>query len=258
MNVMKRGSCLLAGCAAAAVAWQLAAQAQSLNDVIGVQQNRTTLAQESQQKIDAVVDQTRLLEDQYKAVLKEIDGLRIYNELLQRQINRQVAKMAELNESIDRVAVVSRQIAPLMLRMIESVTQFVSLDVPFLLEERQARVAQLELLLETQEITVAERFRKVMETYQIENDYGRTIEAYTGTLNIDGATRNVEFLRIGRIALLYQTADGKLSGAWDQDERKWVELGNEYKNSIRQGLRIANKQIAPDLVLLPVDTPEAT
>ncbi len=258
MNVMKRGSYLLAGCAAAAVAWQLAAQAQSLNDVIGVQQNRTTLAQESQQKIDAVVDQTRLLEDQYKAVLKEIDGLRIYNELLQRQINRQVAKMAELNESIDRVAVVSRQIAPLMLRMIESVTQFVSLDVPFLLEERQARVAQLELLLETEEITVAERFRKVMEAYQIENDYGRTIEAYTGTLNIDGATRNVEFLRIGRIALLYQTADGKLSGAWDQDERKWVELGNEYKNSIRQGLRIANKQIAPDLVLLPVDTPEAT
>ncbi len=258
MNVMKRGSCLLAGCAAAAVAWQLAAQAQSLNDVIGVQQNRTTLAQESQQTIDAVVDQTRLLEDQYKAVLKEIDGLRIYNELLQRQINRQVAKMAELNESIDRVAVVSRQIAPLMLRMIESVTQFVSLDVPFLLEERQARVAQLELLLETEEITVAERFRKVMEAYQIENDYGRTIEAYTGTLNIDGATRNVEFLRIGRIALLYQTADGKLSGAWDQDERKWVELGNEYKNSIRQGLRIANKQIAPDLVLLPVDTPEAT
>jgi hypothetical protein len=258
MNVMKRSSCLLAGCAVAAVALSLAARAQSLNDVIGVQQNRTKLAQESQQKIDTTVDQTRLLEDQYKAVLKEIDGLRIYNELLQRQINRQVAKMAELNDSIDRVAVVSRQIAPLMLRMIESVTQFVALDVPFLMEERQARVAQLELLLETEEITVAERFRKVMETYQIENDYGRTIEAYTGTLNIDGATRNVEFLRIGRIALLYQTADGKLSGAWDQDERKWVTLGNEYKNSIRQGLRIANKQIAPDLVLLPVDTPEAS
>ena len=258
MKVMKRSSCLLAGCAVAAVALSLAARAQSLNDVIGVQQNRTKLAQESQQKIDTTVDQTRLLEDQYKAVLKEIDGLRIYNELLQRQINRQVAKMAELNDSIDRVAVVSRQIAPLMLRMIESVTQFVALDVPFLMEERQARVAQLELLLETEEITVAERFRKVMETYQIENDYGRTIEAYTGTLNIDGATRNVEFLRIGRIALLYQTADGKLSGAWDQDERKWVTLGNEYKNSIRQGLRIANKQIAPDLVLLPVDTPEAS
>ena len=127
-----------------------------------------------------------------------------------------------------------------------------------LVEQIEDRVAQLELLLETQEITVAERFRKVMEAYQIENDYGRTIETYTGTLTIDDAKRNVEFLRIGRIALLYQTADGKTSGAWDQDERKWVALGNEYKNSIRRGLRIANKQIAPDLVLLPVDTPEAS
>ena len=258
MNVMKRGSCLLAGCAAAAVALSLAAQAQSLNDVMGVQQNRIKLAQESQQKIDTTVDQTRLLEDQYKAVLKEIEGLRIYNELLQRQINRQLAQMVDLNDSIDRVQIVSRQISPLMLRMITSVKQFVALDVPFLMDERQNRVNDLEAILENQNVTVAEKFRKVMEAYQIENDYGRTIEAYTGTLNIDGATRNVEFLRVGRIALLYQTADGKFSGAWDQDERKWVTLGNEYKNSIRQGLRIANKQIAPDLVLLPVDTPEAS
>ena len=258
MNLMNRGSGLLSVCAAVAVAVSLPAHAQLLNEVIGVQQNRTMLAQESQQRIDAEVDQTRKLEDQYKAVLKEIDGLRIYNELLQRQIDRQVAKMAELNDSIDRVEVVSRQVAPLMLRMIESVKQFVSLDVPFLVDERQDRVAQLELLLETQEITVAERFRKVMEAYQIENDYGRTIETYTGTLTIDDAKRNVEFLRIGRIALLYQTSDGKMSGAWDQDERKWVALGNEYKNSIRKGLRIANKQIAPDLILLPVDTPEAS
>jgi hypothetical protein len=258
MNLMKRGSGLLTVGAAVAVAVSLTAHAQSLNQVINVQQNRTELAQESQQRIDAEVDQTRQLEDQYKTVLKETDGLRIYNRLLQRQIDRQVAKIGELNDSIDRVEVVSRQIAPLMLRMIDSVKQFVSLDVPFLVDERQDRVSELELLLETQEITVAERFRKVMEAYQIENDYGRTIEAYTGTLSVDGATRNVEFLRIGRIALLYQTADGKTSGAWDQDERKWVVLGNEYKNSIRQGLRIANKQIAPDLVLLPVDTPEAS
>lgn len=258
MNVMKRSSCLLAGCTAAAVAISLAAQAQSLNDVIGVQQNRTKLAQESQERIDSTVDQTRLLEDQYKAVLKEIEGLRIYNELLQRQIDRQVAQMVELEDSIDRVQIVSRQISPLMLRMITSVKEFIALDVPFLLDERQNRVNELEAILENQQVSVAEKFRKVMEAYQIENDYGRTIESYTGTLIIDDATRNVEFLRIGRIALLYQTADGKYSGAWDQDEQKWVELGNEYKNAIRQGLRIANKQIAPDLVLLPVDTPEAS
>ena len=108
-----------------------------------------------------------------------------------------------------------------------------------------------------QDVSVAEKFRKVMEAFQIENDYGRTIEAYIDALEIDGATRQVDFLRIGRIALLYQTADGKMSGAWDQRNRRWVPLGNEYKNAIRQGLRIAKKQVAPDLVLLPVGTPEA-
>ena len=111
--------------------------------------------------------------------------------------------------------------------------------------------------MERQDVTVAEKFRKVTEAYQIENDFGRTIEAYKGTLTIDGAKIEVDFLRVGRIGLYYQTADGKLSGVWDQPNRKWVSLGNEYKNSIKFGLRIAKKQVAPDLVLLPVDAPEA-
>jgi hypothetical protein len=129
--------------------------------------------------------------------------------------------------------------------------------VPFLLEERQDRVASLRVLMERQDVTVAEKFRKVTEAFQIENDYGRTIEAYSDTLNIDGEKRLVSVLRVGRVALLYQTEDGDKSGAWDQNAGSWIQLGNEYKNQIKFGLKIARKQVAPDLVLLPVDAPEA-
>jgi hypothetical protein len=95
-----------------------------------------------------------------------------------------------------------------------------------------------------------------MEAYQIENEFGRTIETYKGNLEIDGAVREVDFLRVGRIALLYQTADAGVTGAWDQPNRGWVTLDGGYKNQVKLGLQIAKKQVAPDLVLLPVDAPE--
>ena len=257
MNPFNRKSWQVALWAAAAVSLPLSGSTQSLNKVLQTQQKRTQVSQESQERIDAVVKQTRSLEDQYKSVLKEIEGLEVYNTLLQRQVDNQKAQLVEIVESIDQVEVINRQIVPIMTRMIESLDQFVTLDVPFLLEERQKRVANLSELMERQDVTVAEKFRKVTEAYQIENDFGSTIEAYKGTLDVDDTTREGEFLRVGRVALIWQTADGKQAYAWDQPNRKWTELGNEYRNYVKFGLQIANKQVAPDLVLMPVDAPEA-
>jgi len=249
----------LAGSAVLALAVPVAGFSQSVevDDVLAKQQKRTTLAQESQQRIDAVVDKTNSLEDQYKAVLKEIEGLQVYNKLLERQIERQELQKQQLVESIDGVETINRQIVPIMTKMIASLEQFIELDTPFLLEERRNRVAGLKETLERQDVTVAEKFRKVTEAYQIENDFGRTIETYTDTLNIDGAERQVSFLRVGRVALVYQSANGDVSGVWNQKNRTWEALGNEYKNDIKKGLRIAGKQIAPELLMLPVDAPEA-
>ncbi|MFQ5634411.1 MAG: DUF3450 domain-containing protein [Gammaproteobacteria bacterium] len=257
MSPINWKSWIVAVLAATAVSLPLIGSSQSLDQILQKEQARTRLAQESQQRIDRVVKQTRSLEDQYKATLKEIDGLKVYNTLLGLQVDNQKLKMADLRESIDQVEVINRQIVPIMTQMIEGLDQFVALDVPFLLEERTDRVARLKELMARDDITVAEKFRKVTEAYQIENDYGSTIEAYKDTITIDEAKREVEFLRIGRVALLYQSPDGQVSGAWDQQNRQWQALGNEFKNQIRQGLKIANKQIAPELVLLPMQAPEA-
>jgi len=256
MSSTKWTSQLLVVCALSAMTIPLVGSAQSLDQVLNAENQRTKLAQASQQRIDAVVDDTRKKEDQYKRLLKEIDGLKIYNTLLQRQIDAQIRKMAQIEASIDQVEVISRQIVPSMTRMIASLKIFIELDVPFLMEERRERVANLENLLVEPDVNDAEKFRKVTEAYQIENDYGRTIEAYSGSLQIGDEKRRVEFLRIGRVAFMYQTQDGKLSGVWDQEARRWQEA-DAYKNEIRAGLKIANKQVAPDLLLMPVATPEA-
>lgn len=256
MSSTKWTSRLVAVCASVALIAPVIGSAQSLNDIISAEKRRTKLAQESQQRIDAVVDDTRKKEDQYKRLLKEIEGLQIYNTLLQRQIDGQKLKAEELQESIEQVEVINRQIVPAMTRMIDGLKEFVEIDVPFLLDERRDRVGRLDDLMAEPDVNVAEKFRKVTEAYQIENDYGRTIESYSGTLEIEGQERQVDFLRIGRVAFMYQTQDGALSGVWDQEARRWEEA-DAYKNQIKEGLKIAKKQVAPDLLLLPVPAPEA-
>ena len=230
--------------------------AQVLSQILETQTERTLIAQESQVRVDKVVTQTRSMEDQYRSNLKEIDGLRIYNKLLELQIENQERVKVDLEQSIANVAIVNRQIVPVMTRMIDSLEQFIALDVPFLNQERTDRVEALKELMSRQDVTVAEKFRKVTEAYQIENDYGRTIETYKDTLDLDGAILELDFLRIGRIALLYQSVDGKISGVWNQDTQSWDDASSQ-RNQIKLGLRIAKKQVPPDLVILPVDSPEA-
>jgi len=250
--------CKLAVSCIGAVGFLLAAaaSAQDLSQVLNQSEQRIRLAQESQQRVDRVVEQTRNVTDQYRQILREIEGLEVYNRLLERQVQRQGEQKEQISASIGEVTVIQRQIVPLMDRMIAGLEQFVDLDGPFLEEERKGRVDTLKTLLERQDVTVAEKYRRVMEAYQIENEYGRTIENYKGSLEVDGLVREVDFLRIGRVALIYQTTDGQRQGVWDQKAGEWKALDSEYRNRIRQGFRVARRQIAPELLILPFPAPE--
>ena len=230
--------------------------AETLSQVLNGQTERTLLAQESQQRIDKVVEQTRKMEDRYRAALKEIDGLKIYNQLLELQIENQARVKVDLEQSILVASQINRNIVPVLVGMIDALDQFVQMDVPFLMEERTNRVNSLDELMQREDVTVAEKFRKVTDAYQIENDYGKTIETYKDTLEVDGKTLELDFLRIGRVSFLYQSVDGDVSGVWNQKTRSW-ENADDNRNGIKAGLKIAKKQVAPDLVILPVDSAEA-
>ncbi|WP_105188936.1 DUF3450 domain-containing protein [Pseudoalteromonas sp. T1lg48] len=214
------------------------------------------LATQSQTKIDTIADnmQTRL--QKFKALNKEIDGLSVYNAQLTKQVANQVEEMANINASMDQVSVIERQITPLMLRMIEGLEQFVALDVPFLTQERNERIAKLSEMMDRADVTSSEKFRRVLEAYQVEVDYGRTIEAYTSLLDVNGTEREVDFLRIGRLELIYLTRDGKQAGAWDKEQKAFVSLPDSSISQISKGLRIARKQLAPDMLTLPVQAAE--
>jgi hypothetical protein len=209
-----------------------------------------------QQRVEQIASQTDDLLAQYNTLSKVVDGLKTYNSLLQRQVNNQEAEKLALAESMDNVALIERQILPMMTRMLDSLEEFIRLDTPFLIKERTDRLARLREMMERSDVTAAEKFRQVIEAYQIENDYGRTIEAYKGSVDINGTPQEVDFLRIGRVTLAYQSVGGQYTGAWDLESKQFVELPPEkFKTQIADGIRVARKQVAPDLLIVPVSAP---
>lgn len=251
---------LLIATASLTALWGLAmtAQAATLDDVLDVSAAKTASAKQSQAKVDRLADETRNLLDDYKTVVKQIDGLRVYNARLQRQIDNQLRRIEEIDVSIDQVTIIQRQMTPLVIRMIDGLEQFVEMDVPFNIDERRERIEFLRTNVDRSDLTVAEKFRQVLEAYNIELQYGRGFETYVDTIDTGTGPRDVDFLRIGRIALVYQTTDGSEAGVWNNESRTWDPLeAGDYSAAIRKGVRISKKQATIDLLEMPIAAPEA-
>jgi len=223
-----------------------------LSKVVDAGQNINQSAAKSQQRVNNLTEQTQSKLQQFHGVTKELEGLTVYNQQMQSQLDNQVAELTQIAESMTQVSVIERQISPLMARMITTLESFVALDVPFLTQERSKRINDLKTMMTRADIAVSEKFRRVLEAYQIEVDYGRTIEAYSGKIAIDGQQMDVDFLRIGRISLVYQTRDGSKLGLWHQQSEQWQPLSQDYRQGINKALRIARKQLSPDLIFVPL------
>jgi hypothetical protein len=235
----------------------LSMSADKVDNVVGAGLDRADANKASQKRVNKTSASTDKLVSKYKRELKVIEGLKVYNNLFRTQINAQERRKEKLSNAIAENAVVERQIFPLMLSMVDSLEQFIELDLPFHLEERRERVATLRATIGDAGVIGAEKLRKVYEAYQIETDFGGNLDTYQQVVDIEGQQQEVNVLRFGRISLVYQSSDGKHNAVWDKESRSWAPLdGTEYRNHIKKGLKIASKQIAPELFILPVSVAE--
>lgn len=212
-------------------------------------------ARQSQQKINQLDEEAQRLLSDYRYLTRETESLRRYNAQISRQIESQLSEMASIREQLDQINDVSREVIPMMLRMVATLEKFIALDLPFLREERGLRLAALQEIMDRADVTTSEKYRRIVEAYQVEMEYARTIEAYQAELDVAGTVRTVDFLRVGRVALLYQTLDGEETGFFNTESGAWETLGGRYETPVRNALRIAKKQAAPDILVLPVAAP---
>jgi hypothetical protein len=230
------------------------ADAQSVDAVLAQQAGADQAAGAAQREVDRLSDEAQQMADRYRQALTDAESLTKYNEHLAVQVKSQADEVTSLRRQLTEVETTDREIQPLMQRMVETLEQFVSYDVPFLLEERKQRVETLKQMMARADITISEKYRRILEAYQIEMEYGRTLEAWEGKLGEGDAAKTVEFVRLGRVSLMYQTLDGDETGYWDAQQGAWVEDG-DYRQAVREALRVAKKKGAPDLLRVPVAAP---
>jgi hypothetical protein len=188
----------------------------------------------------------------YAKLLSDADITARYNGALEAQLQSQQKEMDSLQAQIAGLDATAAEVPGMLQKMFDQLEAFVTADVPFLAKERAERVARLRDLMSATDKPAGEKFRRLLEAYTIEMEYGRTMDSYRGML-ADG--RDAEFVRLGRISLMYQTADGMEVGYWDQQQKNWV-VAPEYKRAIELALRIAKQTVAPDLITVPVPAPQ--
>lgn len=219
---------------------------------VDAQQAADQAARQSQTTINNLVDQAQQLGGQYAQTMAEVDSLNKYNQQLQEQIDSQNAEIASLDTQLQEIETTNREVLPLMERMVATLEQFVAADIPIWKEERENRVRELKAMMPRADIAISEKYRRILDAYQIELDYGRALEAYEGQLE-DG--RTVQFVKLGRVSLMYQTLDRSETGYWDNQARAWV-VDNSYAEGVREALSMARDEGAPDLLRVPVPAPQ--
>jgi hypothetical protein len=218
------------------------------------QANADRLAQASQQRIDQIQDQTQDMAGRYRQTLADEQSINKYNEQLRDQVKDQGTRLNDMNRQIQDIETTQRDVLPLMERMVSTLEQFVQLDVPFLIEERTQRVETLKGVLTRADVSNSEKYRRILEAYQIEMEYGRTLDSYEGRRGAGEDAKTVEFVRVGRVSLMYQTPDGTETGYWDRNKKDWV-VDDDYSRDVRAALAVAKKTKAPDLLMVAVPAP---
>ena len=224
-------------------------------DVIG---SKNSDSAATQQEISRLANSASSTFEEFKRENDNLEALLVLNAGFRKSISIQEQNIASLDQSIANVEIVTREIPLLMNKMLSSIEQFIALDYPFHVDERANRIAFARAAIENPDVSIAEKFRQVLVMYQTENSYGRTTETYPDTIIIDGVERDVNIARIGRVALMYQTTDRQVTGAWDNNAREWVELpAGDYRTAIQSAIRVASQLDAPRIIELPVLAPES-
>lgn len=226
--------------------------AQSVNHAMDVERQTQKAAISSQNQVNKLAHETQTLLDEYQRLLQQADYQKAYNNELVSRIAQQEQTLIQLKKQIADGQITRLQILPFLRDKVADLKSFIALDLPFEREQRLASITRLEQQLASTTLSLADKLRQVMQAWQTESDYSYSLATLRATVHWQDEERSVNLLRVGRMALYFQTLDGEQSAYWDKARQQWLALDRQYNYAIRQAMRVADKQLAPQLLTLPM------
>jgi hypothetical protein len=239
---------LLAG--VTAMAFSMPAHAQ-LEEALRTAKSSTAASAASQARVEQNDDDADSMVREYRAVLQQIDNIQLFVDKQDIYLKSQAKEIGSLNNQLANVENIKRGMVPMMLRMTAAIEDSINGDMPFLMNERQARLQRLKDVLANPNVSPAEQYRQVLNIYKIEVAYGQGLDSYEGPHPTKDGMK-VDYLRYGRLALVYMTKDEKDIGYFDMSDRTWKDVPGNQALSIRQAIRVANEEAAPEVVIAPM------
>ncbi len=239
---------MLAGACGLAVA--MPAQAQ-LDQALRIAKGSTAAAAASQQRIDDLDDAADTAVRDYRAILQQIDNMKLFVDQQQIYLDGQKEEIKSLKKQLNSVDAVKRGMVPMMFRMAAEIEDSVNSDMPFKLRERRARLDRMKAALADPGISPTEQYRQVLSVYKNEVAYGQGLSSYEGP-HPKKAGNKVDYLMVGRMALIYLSKDEKDLGYYDLATKTWKPLDKSWVERLRQAIRVAKGQGQPTMVLAPV------
>lgn len=228
------------------------ARADEIGDALEAATQAQRAARESQARINKLDDETRALQEKRRAAQWRGLQLSAYAKQLEQDAAAEEGKRSVLDAQLARIKNTEKDLMPLMLRMVAELDTFVAGDLPFLIAARRQRVAELKTLLTDPSRGIAEKYRRVLEAYRTEVDYGHSLGAEEATLDSGGERQPVSLVRIGRVGLYYLSADRARAGVWDASGQRWQELDSDEIKEVERALTMAQAKAPPELLVLPV------
>ena len=228
-------------------------------------------------------------EENYASLLQQIENKRLTITQREAYIATQEAEMESLKQQIKDSKGTIATIEPMFQKMVAAIDGEINKDIPFLKGVRFQRLDKLKADINDPTRRPGEKMRSALMIYDIEVEYGKTLEAYGGNHPVTPGTRQAaceadlasagcaldealadkveagatyrdirneifdgEYLRYGRLALAYQHYDGSVTMRYDPATSEWVELSSAQALEVERGLRTARGEAAPSVVNVPV------